>query len=71
MELKYVSFGNTTEAMQAFNRTAYGIEIQQTYVIAVVVVILLIAPLMELKSTSACELALSSFLLIAPLMELK
>ena len=55
----------------SFNRTAYGIEIQQTYVIAVVVVILLIAPLMELKSTSACELALSSFLLIAPLMELK
>ena len=55
---------------EAFNRTAYGIEIE-VLTDRGWVRLLLIAPLMELKYISRSRYAVWTQLLIAPLMELK
>ena len=54
----------------AFNRTAYGIEIQQQPLPSSLCS-LLIAPLMELKCANQWTEDVGILLLIAPLMELK
>ena len=54
-----------------FNRTAYGIEICLIFASCLIPCILLIAPLMELKSGSNVHDIEQKILLIAPLMELK
>ena len=54
-----------------FNRTAYGIEIKFIITIIYKILVLLIAPLMELKSHLFTFVNRNGILLIAPLMELK
>ena len=49
MELKYHFLANNQSLALTFNRTAYGIEIFSSSLIAAKGVSLLIAPLMELK----------------------
>ena len=49
MELKYQGDLRLQLNLQAFNRTAYGIEITIMIIMIIMIIILLIAPLMELK----------------------
>ena len=71
MELKCKIDGYIKRFSATFNRTAYGIEIDQADPSHSARQILLIAPLMELKYFIAVIILDDSFLLIAPLMELK
>ena len=71
MELK-LAFSASTFTVNAntFNRTAYGIEMN-SHTAAKTAIVLLIAPLMELKCRLRKMYRMHEALLIAPLMELK
>ena len=71
MELKYKIYYGRGDVQLTFNRTAYGIEMRSIKPFGDGVPVLLIAPLMELKSSSSTPGSRCIRLLIAPLMELK